>query len=146
MDELFYAEVNRGAFLNDGSIHVSPESSLLDSLLATGFPYNLDQIDFDPFRAWVEIFYKSRGIRHIASAALTMAYVAAGRLGAYWEEGCFPWDLAAGMLLVSEAGGISTRIDGGPNPLELPCSILASNGKLHPELIQLLGETDLPLA
>lgn len=136
--DLFHAERNKGAFLNDEIIKVSQTDALIESVLAEGFPYDLEQITFDPFDAWTRIFYKTRGIRHVACASLTMAYVAAGRIEAYWEEGCYPWDLAAGMLLVTEAGGSISRIDGSTNPLRQPCSVLASNGHLHHELTELL--------
>jgi len=139
-DELFSAVKNGGSFLNDEPIRVSDQPSLTQSLLAAGFPYDLDQITFDVFGYWQQIFYMSRGIRHIGCASLSLAYIACGRLDGFWESGLHPWDIAAGMVIVREAGGTITRIDGGENPLSEPCSILGTNGRLHIELLKQLDD------
>jgi myo-inositol-1(or 4)-monophosphatase len=136
--ELYTAQRGGGAFLNERPIHVSRQSELEQSLLSAGFPYDPDSIDFDVFGTWQHIFYRSQGIRHIGCASMNPAYVASGALEAYWEEGFKPWDIAAGILLVTEAGGRVSRIDGGPDPLDEPCSLLASNGLLHDEMLKLL--------
>lgn len=139
-DEIFCALKDGGAFLNDEPIRVSDQPSLTQSLLAAGFPYDLDQITFDVFGYWQQIFYMSRGIRHIGCASLSLAYIACGRLDGFWESGLRPWDIAAGMVIVREAGGTTTRIDGGENPLSEPCSILGTNGRLHIELLKQLND------
>ncbi|MEJ2012704.1 MAG: inositol monophosphatase family protein [Anaerolineales bacterium] len=136
--ELYTALRDGGAYLNETPIHVSQQLELEQSLLSAGFPYDPNSIDFDVFDAWQRIFYRSQGIRHIGCASMNPAYVASGVLEAFWEEGFQPWDLAAGILLVTEAGGRVSRIDGGPDPLREPCSLLASNGLLHDELLALL--------
>jgi myo-inositol-1(or 4)-monophosphatase len=138
-EEFFHAIKGEGAYLNNQSIRVSTQSDLLQSLLSTGFPYDPDHTEFDIFGAWNKIFYKSRGIRHFGCASMNAAYLAAGRLEGYWESSFNPWDLAAGALLVTEAGGKVTRIDGKPNPLSEPCSILATNGSIHTEMLNLLN-------
>lgn len=104
-DELFYAYKNGGAYLNEKRIFVSQTSSLDNSLIATGFPY----YDFSKVKPYMECldFYmqKSRGLRRLGSAAVDLAYVACGRFDAYFEQSLSPWDVAAGALLVQEAGG-----------------------------------------
>lgn len=135
LDELFYAQKGQGAFRNGKPISVSGQGALEQSLLATGFPYAFDQVDFDVFGNWQRLFYQSRGVRHLGCASLNLAYVACGRLDGFWEYGFKAWDMAAGMVLVQEAGGTITRIDGGPNPLQEPTSILATNGMLHRSLL-----------
>jgi len=137
--ELYSAMRGRGAFLNERPIRVSRQSELQQSLLSAGFPYDLDGIDFDVFNAWQRLFYRCQGIRHIGCASMNPAYVASGLLEGFWEAGFRPWDLAAGILLVKEAGGQVSRIDGGPDPLSEPCSLLATNGLLHDELLELLA-------
>lgn len=138
--ELYSALRGDGAYLNEHPIRVSQQSDLEQSLLSAGFPYDPNAIDFDVFDAWQRIFYRSQGIRHIGCASMNPAYIASGVLEAYWEEGYQPWDLAAGLLLVTEAGGRVSRIDGGPDPLREPCSLLASNGVLHDDLLALLND------
>jgi myo-inositol-1(or 4)-monophosphatase len=137
--ELFTAMRGGGAYRNDRPIKVSQQSELEQSLLSAGYPYNPGTVDLDLFGAWQRIFYRSQGIRHIGCASLTQAWVAAGTLDAYWEEGFRPWDFAAGILLVQEAGGAISRIDGSPDIFREPCSLLASNGLLHDELLELLN-------
>jgi myo-inositol-1(or 4)-monophosphatase len=134
-DESFSAISGHGATLRsrDGSrpIRVSPEPLLLDSLLATGFPYDRHQSGDDNI-AQLSAFLKSaRGIRRTGAAALDMACVAAGRLDGYWEFRLQSWDLAAGVCLVLEAGGQVTDMDGGPWQIAPVVSIIASNGHIH---------------
>jgi myo-inositol-1(or 4)-monophosphatase len=137
-DELFHAIDGAGAYLNERAIRVSTQSDPMQSLLATGFPYDPGTTNFDVFGAWAKIFYRSRGIRHIGCASMNTAYIAAGRLDAYWETNLHAWDVAAGFVLINEAGGTVTRLEGTPNPLREPCSILATNGHLHGQLLNLL--------
>jgi myo-inositol-1(or 4)-monophosphatase len=138
LDELYSASQDHGAFLNDVSIEVTRQASLKQSLLATGFPYAFDQVDFDSFGNWERLFYQSLGLRHLGCASLNLAYVACGRLDGFWECGFKAWDMAAGVIIVEEAGGIVTRIDGGENPLSDPTSILATNGHLHQAIADLI--------
>jgi myo-inositol-1(or 4)-monophosphatase len=131
--ELFAAERGRGATLNGRPIHVSAATSLIESLLETGFPYDrrrmgiaLAQLDHLAFQA--------QGIRRAGAAALALAYVAAGRLDGFWEATLNPWDHAAGVLLIREAGGVATQLDG--SPYEVNCrNVAASNGRIQGELL-----------
>jgi len=137
-DEMFSAERGSGARLNNRRIHVSQASRLADSLLATGFPSLKRHLDIN-----VHFFYQlamqAHGVRRAGSAALDLAYVASGRLDAFWEFGLNPWDMAAGALLVTEAGGALTDMHGGPHTLEGP-HILADNGRIHDEALQRIRE------
>jgi len=112
-DELFTAERGRGAQLNGRRLHVTSTASLIDALLVTGFPYSVQE----SLNAHVALFAKflgtSRAVRRLGSAALDACYVAAGRLDGFWENGLNAWDIAAGVLLVQEAGGVVTDLDGG---------------------------------
>jgi len=129
-EELFTAERGEGARLNGRRIGVSRTGVLGDALLCTGFPYSVQQ---DPARA-VDLFGvflgRSRAVRRLGSAALDLCYVAAGRLDGFWERGLHPWDIAAGALIVDEAGGLVTDFTGAP--LDLAAGeILATNGRVH---------------
>jgi len=137
-DEMFPAVRGRGASLNDQPIHVSAASSLEESLLVTGFPYDLRQNPDNNLDLFAHLAQRSLAVRRFGAAALDLAYVAAGRFDAYWELRLSPWDLAAGVVLVREAGGVVSRADGGPDPLRPPPSIAASNGLLHAQLIEAL--------
>jgi myo-inositol-1(or 4)-monophosphatase len=141
-DESFSAICGQGATLRTGSgrqpIQVSQESKLLDSLLATGFPYDRHQNkndNVDQLRAFLK---SARGIRRTGAAALDMAYVAAGRLDGYWEFDVKSWDLAAGACLVLEAGGMVTHPDGDPWQIEPDVSVIASNGRIHAAMSSVL--------
>jgi myo-inositol-1(or 4)-monophosphatase len=137
-DELFVGERGKGAYVKGMKINVSEDASLHDSLVATGFPadrhaglpLNLRQIG--------HIAPKVRNIRTSGSAALHLAYVAAGRISAFWEIGLSSWDIAAGALLVNEAGGRVSDIDGKPYTLAVR-NVLATNGHIHKELQQELA-------
>ena len=126
-DECFYAWKGGGAFLNGKSIRVSTRSEIGNALLATGFPYS----DFSRLDAYVEMFKwamtSARGIRRLGSAAADLAYVACGRFDAFWEYDLKPWDVAAGALLVAEAGGKVTDYKGGSDYL-FGKEIVATNG------------------
>jgi myo-inositol-1(or 4)-monophosphatase len=138
LDELYSSLEDAGAFMNDVPIRVSREKALDQSLLATGFPYAYGDTDFDVFGNWERLFYRSRGVRHLGCASINLAYVASGRLDGFWEYGFKSWDMAAGVILVREAGGIVTRIDGGDDPLVEPTSILATNGEIHKDITALI--------
>jgi myo-inositol-1(or 4)-monophosphatase len=136
-DELFAAAAGHGATVNDTPIHVSSIGRVDDALLVTGFPYDLRE-DPDrylrPFRAFL---LQAQGVRRDGSAALNLCYTAMGRFDGFWERGLAPWDAAAGVLIVTEAGGRVTRFDGQPVDLA-GREFLATNGTLHPAMMQVL--------
>lgn len=130
--ELFWAEKGKGAFLNGAPLVVSPTKKLEESFLATGFPYNVDEDPFHCIETFSQMTQKGIPIRRLGSAAIDLAYTAAGRFDAYWEVSLQPWDFAAGKLLVEEAGGKVSQYDGADLDVFQPSSLLASNGHLHP--------------
>jgi myo-inositol-1(or 4)-monophosphatase len=138
MNELFTAVRGEGAFLNGERIHVSSRSPLKSALLATGFPYDKSSDNENNFANFERFQIKARAVRRAGSAALDLAYVAAGRFDGYWECKLKPWDVAAGFLIVEEAGGRVT--DHGGNPYSIRYHrILASNGLIHGAMTALLG-------
>jgi len=142
-NELFTAERGRGAFVNDRRLAVSVTATLNESLLATGFPYNVRETPDNNFRQYTTFSLRSRGVRRMGSAVIYLAYVAAGRLDGYWELRLGAWDAAAGSLMVEEAGGRVTDLVGGPLDLDAP-SIVASNGHVHTEMLRTLEEVARP--
>lgn len=136
-EEIFYAHRNFGSWLNDKPIRVSQENTLQESLVCTGFPYNLSPEE-ETLINIRDVAPRVRDLRSLGSAALELAYVACGRLTGYWEWRLSPWDVAAGKLLVEEAGGCVTTCQGEPFSLSSP-SILATNGRIHSELVRLLS-------
>jgi len=139
MDELFTAVKGEGAYLNGGRIHVSRRAPLNSSLLATGFPYDRRWDNENNFANFEKIQMAARAVRRAGAAALDLAYVAAGRLDGYWECKLKPWDVAAGVLLVEEAGGEVTNHGGDPYSI-YDHRIVASNGLIHGEMIEVLKE------
>jgi myo-inositol-1(or 4)-monophosphatase len=137
LDEMYVAEKGKGAYLNERKIHVSNTHSIIKSLLATGFPYDIQVDNDNNLNYFNEMILRAQAIRRAGSASLDLAYVAAGRFDGFWELKLNPWDIAAGWLLVEEAGGLVTEIDGGAYYLE-SSSILASNGMIHKEMIDVL--------
>ena len=136
-DEFFYAEKGGGATLNDQRIGVSSTDRLISSLLSTGFPYDRASIP-DTLVQFNRLVPKLQGVRRSGSLSLDLAYVAAGRLDGHWELHVKPWDVAAGGLLVMEAGGRVSGQGGTPwSPFE--SRIVATNGKIHDELLAVLG-------
>lgn len=138
-DESFYAERGQGAWLNGERIHVTATDKLIDSMLVTGFPYDLKQKD-NNLAHFVRLSHEVQTIRRLGSAVLDQAYVAAGRLDGYWEIGVSAWDIAAGTLLVEEAGGLVTTITGDPDYFKPPFDVIAANPRLHPKLLAILKE------
>lgn len=136
--DVFVAERGRGATLNGSPLRVTDVTSLERALVCTGFPY----VDRDQLPAMIATFGRltqaARGSRRLGSAALDLAYVAAGRLDAFWEIGLRPWDVAAGVLLVQEAGGVVTRFDGSPHLLA-GGEIVASAPGLHAAMLRELA-------
>jgi myo-inositol-1(or 4)-monophosphatase len=133
-DELFAAERGAGTFLNGQPRRVSATERLQDALLATGFPYDRATRPDNNVAEFTRLITRVQGIRRAGAASLDMAYLAVGRLDGYWEQHLSPWDWAAGALLVEEAGGIVTDFEGRPWTLE-KVQIVASNGKIHEELV-----------
>jgi len=132
-DELFSASKGNGAFLNGLPIRVSDKSQLSECLLATGFPFKAKHILPKYLQAFEQIFRSCISMRRMGSAAIDMAYVAAGRFDAYWEVGIGPWDVAAGSMLITEAGGRVSDFWNNPQFL-YNSHILADNGRIHSEL------------
>lgn len=138
--EMFVAERGKGATLNGKAIHVSSTSVLRRALLATGFPYDAALMPL-ALSQFVWFARRAQAVRRIGSAALDMAYVAAGRFDGYWEASIHSWDIAAGVLLVEEAGGVVTSIHGRPLDLETPeLTVLASNGTLNETMRETLAD------
>lgn len=138
-DELFVAERGKGATLNGYPIRVSETKTLASSLLASGFPYNVWETNNDNTTEWKYFLKRVVSLRSDGSAALDLCHVACGRLDGYWELGLEPWDMAAGSLIVQEAGGQVTDLTGGPFNLYRQ-EILASNGHIHQEMIDVLRQ------
>lgn len=129
-NDLFWSEKGQGAFLNDRRLRVSGRRVMADGLFACGAPF-LGRGDIPQFlRELAQVLPHCSGIRRPGAAALDLAWVAAGRFDGFWERGLAPWDVAAGIVLVQEAGGFVSEIEGGKNPLT-GGSILAANTSLH---------------
>lgn len=138
--ESFAAARGGGARLNGRPLSVSRRDNLGQSLLATGFPYDIRTSDRDNLAEFGLFARRARGIRRAGAAALDLAYVAAGRFDGFWEEKLSPWDVAAGALLVTEAGGTVTGYGGEP-PVIRSGRLIASNGQIHPFMVQTLAES-----
>jgi myo-inositol-1(or 4)-monophosphatase len=137
-DEMFKAERGSGAYLNNRRIHVSKAPRIEECLVATGFPSRKRHENVN-VHFYYQLAMLSHGVRRAGSAALDLAYVACGRLDAFWEFGLKPWDMAAGVLLVREAGGTCSDMHGGPFSVKGP-HVLADNTSVHPEIISLFAE------
>ena len=138
LDEMFHAVKGEGAFLNGSRIAVSSRGPMRSALLATGFPYDSATDKENNFAHFVNFQMGGRGIRRAGAAALDLAYVAAGRLDGFWESKLKPWDVAAGQLLVSEAGGLVTGFSGESYSV-YSHRIVASNGLIHTEMLDTLA-------
>jgi myo-inositol-1(or 4)-monophosphatase len=137
-DELYFAEKDRGAFLNGARMRVSPIPDLAESLVATGFP-SRKRHENPNIHFYNEFTLRSHGVRRAGSAALDLAYVACGRYEAFLEFNLNPWDTAAGILLLEEAGGKVTDFSGGPFRLDSR-EVLVSNGLIHEEMVSLFTD------
>lgn len=138
LKELFYAEKNKGAYLNASKLVVSKCEKLDNSFLVTGFPYNIDSNPGHCVDQFVQMLKRGIPVRRLGSAALDLAYVAAGRFDGFWEINLNPWDVAAGVLLVEEAGGKVTQYNNTPYWIT-DNNILATNGLIHEEISQTLN-------
>ncbi|MBI1848629.1 MAG: inositol monophosphatase [Candidatus Rokubacteria bacterium] len=139
LDELYVAERGGGAWLGDQRLAVSRTETLNESLLTTGFPYDIRTNDDNNLREYAVFSRRARAVRRIGSAVIDLAWVAAGRYDAYWELTLGPWDVAGGGLLVEEAGGRVTGIHGEPLDLDRP-TLIASNGRIHDAILATLKE------
>lgn len=138
-DELYVAERGAGATLNGTPLAVSDTPTLDESLLVTGFPYDIRLGRDTNLPEYAAFAVRSRAVRRLGSAVLDLAYVAAGRFDGYWELRLGAWDVAAGALLVEEAGGRVTDLVGGPLDLDTP-RVVASNGLIHHEILGVLKD------
>ena len=135
--ELFTAERGEGAYLNGSRLRVSATSELIDALLVTGFPYDVHQQTADLVGLFGAFLGQARAVRRLGSAALDLCYVAAGRFDAFWEQHLKPWDVAGGALVVAEAGGRITGMDGSPFDA-VAAHLVASNGQVHDALLNVI--------
>jgi myo-inositol-1(or 4)-monophosphatase len=137
MNELFFAEKGKGATLNEKPIKVSDKDNLLTSCLVTGFPYQYLDTPNGPLEIFEKLIRKSIPVRRLGSAALDLCWTAAGRFDGFYEHKLQAWDSAAGYLIVQEAGGVVTDLKGEKfNPYQP--GIIASNGKIHDQLLALM--------
>jgi myo-inositol-1(or 4)-monophosphatase len=137
-DELFHAAEGLGAWVGSERLQVSTAARLEEALLSTGFPPDMVGQERS-LRAWHHLSMRTRSLRRTGSTALNLAYVAAGRNDGFWTYQAFPWDAAAGIVLIHEAGGRVSRPDGRPYTLD-QIEVLATNGPLHPVLLEQLRE------
>jgi myo-inositol-1(or 4)-monophosphatase len=137
--ELFTAERSVGAWLNGQPLRTSRATSLLEALLVTGFPYDVRETLDEVVGLFAAFVARARAVRRLGSAALDLCWVAAGRMDGFWEERLHPWDTMAGALIVQEAGGHVSSLDGSA---WLPAhgQILASNGRIHDEMLALVRD------
>ncbi len=135
--EMFWAERGKGAFLNDRRLRVAARREIIDSLLATGIPFAGRPGHAQFLKELHQVSQRVSGVRRFGSAALDLAWTAAGRVDGYWERNLGPWDIAAGVLLVTEAGGSITGLDGAPLNIR-EGAICASNAELLPQILQLV--------
>lgn len=135
-DEMFTSERGKGAFLNGGKIQASNTTELQKSLLVTGFPYNTWDTELDNFKYFERLAKKTQGVRRLGSAALDACYVAAGRFDGFWEFTLRPWDIAAAGLIAEEAGARVTAIDGRPEYISAPQSILAAAPGVYEKILE----------
>jgi len=133
-NELFTTVRGYGAHNNGKPIHVSNETTLERSLLATGFPYDIQDAKINNIGLFNHLILKAQAVRRDGSAALDLAYLAAGRFDGFWELKLRPWDMAAGVLLIEEAGGSVSSFNGGAYSLTT-FDLLATNGKIHEQMI-----------
>ena len=138
-DECFTVRRGHGAFLNGTPMRVSDTATLDESLLSTGYPYDIRELRDTNLPEHAAFMVRCRSVREMGSAAINLALVAAGRLDAFWELKLGPWDVAAGCLMVEEAGGRVTSPDGSPVDLGAP-AVVASNGRIHSEMLATLKE------
>jgi len=136
-DELFTAERNKGAYVNGKEIRVNDQGNLTQCLVATGFPFRFKRYLSPYMDCLRDVLDRASGIRRMGAASIDLAYVACGRFSGFWELGLSPWDVAAGSLLISEAGGVNTDFWGNDDFL-YKSYIASSNGKIHDALLGII--------
>ncbi len=139
LDELFTAEKGGGAYLNGNKLKVSRASEMINSLFVTGFPYDIENNPDHPAEHFVNFLAATQGLRRLGSAALDLAYVASGRFDGFWEVALNPWDMAAGVLFVHEAGGQTTDFRGAVVDIYKK-QVLATNGLVHQAALKTLAK------
>lgn len=148
LEHLFTAVAGVGSWLQQGErrrpLRVSSRDRLLTALLGTGFPYDRHTSPHDNVAQMAAFLKQAQGIRRAGAAALDLCYVAAGWLDGYWEFKLHSWDVAAGALIVQEAGGRVSRPDGAPLVLDDRIDLVASNGRIHAEMLRVLAATPPP--
>jgi myo-inositol-1(or 4)-monophosphatase len=141
--ECFWAERGKGAYCNTARLRVTATAELGKSLLVTGFPYDAWSNPRNNLDLFAKFAVRTHGVRRLGSAALDLAYVAAGRFDGYWELGMAPWDVAAGGLIAEEAGARVTAMDGKPDYMAEPITIIAANPVLHAKIAEvIMGKDD----
>jgi myo-inositol-1(or 4)-monophosphatase len=137
--ELFTAERGGGAFLNGRPLRVSTTAALVDAMLVTGFPYDVHSRIDEIVGLFARFVGRGRAVRRLGSAAIDLCYIAAGRMDGFWERDLKPWDIAGGALIVAEAGGQVTNMDGSPFASR-GRDVLATNGLLHDAMLEVIAE------
>jgi myo-inositol-1(or 4)-monophosphatase len=140
-DDLFIAERGKGAFLNDKRLRVAARRRLLDAIITCGLPHHGRGDPIQAVREIAAVQDKVAGLRRLGAATLDLAWVAAGRFDGYWERNISPWDVAAGMVIVREAGGYVTDLEGGGSP-HVTGDVVAGNEIIHKELIRAIESAD----
>lgn len=137
--ELFTAEIDRGAYLNGRPIRVSETAQLEAALTVTGFAYDIRDTPNNNLDHFARFALKAQGVRRTGSAALDLCYVAAGRFDGFWELKLNPWDMAGGVVIVQQAGGLVTDLRGGAHSIYQP-ELVASNGRIHREMLDVIRD------
>lgn len=137
-NELFVAVKGQGAFLNGKKIQVSPKKDFKQAMGVTGFPYHIEDHPNNYIQRFIRIMKEGNPVRDLGSAAINLAYVAAGRFDMYWIDSLQPWDIAAGQLLVEEAGGKVTHYDGNAIQIKPEANLLATNTVFHEQMLKFL--------
>lgn len=139
MNELFFAEKGKGAFLNNKKLKVSDNANVNAACLVTGFPYRWVEVKTNPIAVFERFIRMGLPVRRLGSAAIDLCWVAAGRFDGFWEYNLNPWDIAAGYLIIEEAGGTVTNFNGDPYSV-YDKQTLATNGKIHAEMLKVINE------
>ena len=139
-DECFSAELGRGAWLNNEPIHVSAQDNLNECVFGTGFTYGKRDTRISNLQNYNLFSTQALAVRRMGSAALDMSYVACGRMHGYWEIEVAAWDIAAAALIVTEAGGVVTNLEGGANYNQPPYALVAAGPAIHPKMIEILRQ------